>query len=87
MQYRKIKLPPSTSLFSFMKYLCAWNGGEYNKCYFYSQIQSQNKHSIDEQMMFLSLPLTAIINLPGKKARLKIVSIFSLIMKLVCIYY
>lgn len=37
--------------------------------------------------MFLSLPLTAIINLPEEKARLKIVPIFSLTMKLVCIYY
>lgn len=54
--------------------------------YFYSQIQNQSEHSKDEQMMFLSLPLTAIVHLPRKEARLKIVSIVSII-KLVYIYY
>lgn len=56
-------------------------------CHFHSQIQSQSEHRKDEQMMLLSLLLTAIINLPRKKARLKIVSLFSLIIKLICIYY
>lgn len=55
--------------------------------YFYFLIQSQSIHSKNEQMMFLSLLLITITNLLMKRARLKTLSIFSLIIKLICIYY
>lgn len=57
-----------------MKCLYAW--GEVESVVPFFQFQCQSAHGNDKQIMFLSLPLIAITNIPRKRARLKIVSIF-----------
>lgn len=68
----KTKLPLSTDLIHIHKMFVLKSGEK--KIY----IKSQSEQSEIEQMMFLSLPLTAINNLLRKKDRLKMVLIFYL---------